>query len=155
MTIRRLTWNFLETSTAALIVHVTAQIKPRFYLETTECSFLFLHHIFLGGRVQLKCHETRWRTGRKLKVKLANAVGSQYPSHYLGTRCILHYYRWCAHLGCASSGLNWRLPADLNGLVRLAERRNLVSARVPSHFNWSPTIRRIYFMNLLNVAHIS
>jgi len=27
-------------------------------------------------------------------------------------------------------------PADWNGLVRFAERRNLVSARVPSHFNW-------------------
>ena len=26
--------------------------------------------------------------------------------------------------------------ADLNGLVRFAERRNLVSVRVPSHFNW-------------------
>ena len=25
-------------------------------------------------------------------------------------------------------------PADLNGLVRFVERRNLVSARVPSHF---------------------
>jgi len=28
-------------------------------------------------------------------------------------------------------------PVDLNGLARFAERRNLVSARVPSHFNWS------------------
>jgi hypothetical protein len=28
-------------------------------------------------------------------------------------------------------------PADLNGLVRFAERRNLVSARVPSHFRRS------------------
>jgi len=27
--------------------------------------------------------------------------------------------------------------ADLNGLVRLAERRNLVSTRVPSHFKRS------------------
>ena len=27
-------------------------------------------------------------------------------------------------------------PAYLNGLVRFAERRNLVSAHVPSHFNW-------------------
>ena len=26
-------------------------------------------------------------------------------------------------------------PADLNGLVRFAERLNLVSARVPSHSN--------------------
>jgi len=28
-------------------------------------------------------------------------------------------------------------PADLNGLVRFAERRNMVSARVPSHFQRS------------------
>jgi len=28
-------------------------------------------------------------------------------------------------------------PADLNGLIRFAERRNLVSARVPSHFKRS------------------
>jgi len=27
-------------------------------------------------------------------------------------------------------------PAGLNGLVRFAERRSLVSARVPSHLNW-------------------
>jgi hypothetical protein len=30
-------------------------------------------------------------------------------------------------------------PADLNGLTRFAERRNLVSACVPSHFNWPLT----------------
>jgi len=28
-------------------------------------------------------------------------------------------------------------PADLDGLVHFAERRNLVSARVPSHFKRS------------------
>jgi len=31
-------------------------------------------------------------------------------------------------------------PADLNGLVRFAGRRNLVSARVPSHFKRSLTL---------------
>ena len=30
-------------------------------------------------------------------------------------------------------------PADLNWLVRFAERLNLVSARVPSHFDWPLT----------------
>ena len=36
--------------------------------------------------------------------------------------------------------LDWTdAPADLNGLVRFAERRNLVSARVPSHFKRSQT----------------
>ena len=67
--------------------------------------------------------------------KLANGVGSQYPSHYLGTWCIHHYYRWCAHLGCQQS-TELTPPADLNGIIRFAERRNLFSARVPSHFNW-------------------
>jgi len=41
-----------------------------------------------------------------------------------------------AQTSAASSRLKRRLSADLNGLVRFAERRNLVPARVPSHFNW-------------------
>jgi len=40
-----------------------------------------------------------------------------------------------AHTSAASSRLNW-LPSDLNGLIRFAERQNLVSVCVPSHFNW-------------------
>ena len=88
--------------------------------------------------LQLKCDGTRWRTGGEVKGKLANGVGSQYPSHYLGTWCIQHYYRWCAHLGWTVVDWTDALPpTDLNGLVRFAERRNLVSARVTSHFNWS------------------
>ena len=50
--------------------------------------------------------------------KLANAVGSQYPSHYLGTWCIQQYYRWCAHLDCAA--VDW--TDDLNGLVLFARK---------------------------------
>ena len=72
-------------------------------------------------RLQLKCDGTRWCTGGEVKGKVANAVGSQYSSHYLGTRCIQHYYRWCAHLGCQQS--DWTdSPADLNGFVHFAER---------------------------------
>ena len=41
------------------------------------------------------------------------------------------------HSSVASSWLNLRHPADLNGLVRFAEGQNLVSARVPSHFKRS------------------
>jgi hypothetical protein len=85
-------------------------------------------------KAQVKCDGTRRRTGGEVMGKLANGVGSQYPSHYLGAWCIQHYYRWCAHLGCQYST---DVPADLNGRVRFAERRNLVSARVPSHFNRS------------------
>jgi len=42
-----------------------------------------------------------------------------------------------AHTSSATNQLNWRPLADLNGLVRFAERRNLVSGRVPSHFKRS------------------
>jgi hypothetical protein len=56
--------------------------------------------VVFAGRVQLKCDGTQWRTGEEVKEKLANGVGSQYSSQYLGTWCIQHYYRWCAHLGC-------------------------------------------------------
>jgi len=53
-----------------------------------------------GGTVQLKCDGIRRRTKGEVKGKLANEVGSQYSSHYLGTWCIQHYHLWCAHLGC-------------------------------------------------------
>jgi len=43
-------------------------------------------------RVQLRCDGTREGTGGEVKGKLANGVGSQYPSHFLGTWCIQHYY---------------------------------------------------------------
>jgi len=44
-----------------------------------------------------------------------------------------------AHTSIASIRLNWPPPpaSDFNWLVRFAERRNLVSARVPSHFKRS------------------
>ena len=50
-------------------------------------------------RVQLKCDGIQCRTGGEVNGKLENRVGSQHPSHYLGT-CIQHYYCCCAHLGC-------------------------------------------------------
>jgi len=80
-------------------------------------------------RLQLKCDGTRWRTGGEMNGKLSNGVGSQYSSHNLGTWCIQHYYRWCAHLACQQS-TELTPSADLNRLVHFAERRNLVSARV-------------------------
>ena len=44
-----------------------------------------------------------------------------------------------AYTSDVSSRLNWRPRRFINGLVRFAERRNLVSARVSSHFKRSLT----------------
>jgi hypothetical protein len=52
--------------------------------------------IYFGSlkcRLRLKCDGTGSRTGGEVEGKLANGVGIQYSSHYLGTRCIQHYYR--------------------------------------------------------------
>ena len=91
--------------------------------------------LFSSGRVQLICEGTRWRTKGAVKGKLANGVGSQCPSHCLGTRFIQHYYRW------------WRTPrlpvvdwtdapsADLNGLVRFARKKKSGFLRVCRHIS--------------------
>ena len=68
----------------------TVQSKQRLHLESKY-------------RLQFKCDGTRWRTGREVKGKMWNALGSQYHSHYLGIWCIQHYYRWCAQLDCQQS----------------------------------------------------
>jgi len=44
-----------------------------------------------------------------------------------------------AHTSAASSRTD--APAGLNGLVRFAERGNLVSARIPTHFKRSLPVR--------------
>ena len=50
-----------------------------------------------------------------------------------------------AHTSAASSRLNWRPPADLNGLVRFAERPILVSAHVPSRFRRPIPLSCVFF----------
>ena len=94
-------------------------------------------HWTMNSRVQLKRDGTRWRTGGEVKGKLANGVSSQYPSlpRNLVHPAILPLMRSTRLLV-----VDWTdAPADLNGLVRFAERQNLVSARVPSHFKRSLT----------------
>ena len=65
-----------------------------------------------------------------MRGKLANGMGNQY-SHTTSERGVSSITNADAHTSAASS------PADLNGLVRFFERRNLVSAHVPSHFKRS------------------
>ena len=85
-------------------------------------------------RVQLKCDVTRWHTGGEIKGKLENGVGT-LPRNMLYP-ALLPLIRTPQ-----LPAVDWTdAPADLNGLVRFAERRKLFSARVPSHFNWpAPT----------------
>jgi len=92
-------------------------------------------------RVQLKPDGTRWRTGGEVRGKLANGVGSQYPSlpRNMVYPALLKLMR-TPRLPV----VDWTdAPTDLNGLVRFAERQNLVSARVPSHIKRS-LLKRLF-----------
>ena len=123
---------------------IPAQFKP--YYGSLSYGYTFSYHrtLFWWG-VRVKCESTRWRTGGEVKEKLVNWVGSQYSSYYIGTWCIEHYYGTYTHIGCQL--VDWTdAPADLNGPVRFAERRNLVFARVPSHFKRSVLKYLIYAM---------
>ena len=101
-----------------------------FFSVDRWCSVCLWSLISNCGRVRLKPDGTRWRTGGEVKEKLANGVGSQY-SHTTSERGVSSITNADAHTSAASSRLNWR-PHRFNGLVRFGERRNLVSARVPS-----------------------
>jgi hypothetical protein len=115
---------------------------------------LFIPRGIISGRVQLKRDVKRWRTGGEMKGELANGVGNQYSSHYLGTWCIQHYYRWCAHTRLPV--VDWTdAPCRLNGLVRFAERRNIFSARVPSHFKRNLPIKweAVWVLETFQTSH--
>jgi len=78
----------------------------------------------------------------KWRGKLVNAVGSQVPFTLPRNMVYPTLLPLMRTPRLRSSRLNWRPRADLNGFVRFAERRNLVSARVPSHFNW-PVLKTV------------
>ena len=61
---------------------------------------------FKRCRVQMKCDGTRWRTGGVVKGKLANGVGSQYSSNYIG-KFLSSITTADAQTSAASSRINW------------------------------------------------
>jgi len=67
---------------------------------------------------------------------MANGLGSQYSSHYLGN--MVYPALLPLMLTPRLPVVYWTdAPDVLNGLVLFAERRNLVSTRVQSHFKRS------------------
>ena len=110
-----------------------------------------LEHCVSSIRVQLKRDGTWWRTGKWRGNWWMEWVGSTlHTTSELGVSSIttsnLVYPALLPLMRTPRLPVaDWTdAPADLNGLVRFAERRNLVSARVLSHFNW-PLQRAILY----------
>jgi len=123
-------------------------ISEELFKETQNKKFLGSIHCFtpkkilhlwenveIYGRVQLKCDGTRWhREGKWRGNWWIECVASTL--HTTSEHGVFSIIIAKEPTSAASSRLNWRTPDDLNRLVRFVERRNMVSARVPSHFNW-------------------
>jgi hypothetical protein len=126
---------------------------------TRKKMVLFTRKVLRAGdktvvRFQLKCDGTRWRTGGEVKRKLARlewVASTLHTTSELGVTALLPLMR-TPRLPV----VDWTdAPADLNGLVRFAERRNLVSARVPSHFKRSLFSTPIFlFSQLLRSSNL-
>jgi hypothetical protein len=101
------------------LIHIMRAVMQEYYSKLTAFfnKINYICHCFLVlekescllrkfiRTIQLKCDGTRWRKRGKVKGKLANEVGSQYPSHYLGVSSITTAD---AHTSAASSQMNWR-----------------------------------------------
>ena len=90
-----------------------------------------------NSRVQLKRDGTRWRTGGEGKGtwRMDWVASTLHTTSEHGVPALLPLLPLLRTPRLPVVDRT-DAPADLNGLVRFAERRNLVSARVPSHFNW-------------------
>ena len=129
--------NFLNLFVTNLLILRNSSGFVRDYTSVFNLGYFQNFRCFKSFAVglQLECDGTRWRMGGEVKGKVANGVGSQVPF-------TLPRNMVCPALVpliCTPRLplVDWTgAPADLNGLVHFAERRNLVSARVPSHFSW-------------------
>ena len=95
-------------------------------------------------RLQLKCDGTRWgREGKWRGNWRREWVASTL--HTTSEHVVSSITTANAHTSDASSRLNRRPSTDFNGLIHFAERRNLVSARVLSHFKWPVRGNRVLY----------
>jgi len=121
-------------------------VESAFFLSPPipQYNFSFIGAIVLCySRVQLKCdaRKGKWRGNWRMEwVASTLHTTSEHGVSSITTAD--------AHSSAANSRLNWLL-ADLNGLVRFAERINLVSARVPSHFNWPLLTEKWFSQNTI------
>jgi hypothetical protein len=94
-----------------------------------------------------EAREEKWRGNKRMEWVTSK--------HHMTAEHGLHeQYKPCRLMCTARLPIvDWTdAPADLNGLVRSAERRNLVYARVPSHFKRSLTLKKAWiFRNTLHV----
>jgi hypothetical protein len=122
--------NISSFRTLAIVLLCVTNNVIRMCIKIQTC--VFLHSLC---RIQLKCDGTRWRREGKWRGnwRMEWVASTLHTTSEHGASSIT-----TANVHSSQQVVDWTdAPADLNGLVRFAERPNLVSARVPSHFKRS------------------
>jgi hypothetical protein len=100
-------------------------------------------HSEIWGIARLKTDGTRWRTGGEVR---GNWRMEWVASNLTLPRNVVYPALLPLMRTPRLPVVDWTdAPADLNGLVRFTERRNMVSARMPSHFKWA-----VQSVNIIN-----
>ena len=95
-------WEANRFAAGQEIPHILCNPKVRYCIHQFLLSSVICYGAFCLHVVECVWNMMVHGDARELEVKgkVANGVGTQYASHFLGTWCIQHYYRWCAHLDC-------------------------------------------------------
>ena len=129
--------NFLEPSGPLQACNRTALQSEHMYISNM-CYNKYQRHVLANIR-SLSPVETWWHTvthGRGSEGETGEWSG--YPVPFTLPRDMVYPALLPLIRTRRLPVVNWTdAPAGLNGLVRFAERRNLVSACVPSHFKCS------------------
>ena len=110
--------------------------KPRFRLLYTNYSYI---HTFYAIRTEKTLVECVWNLMAHGEAREGKWRGNWRKDWVASTLTLTRNVVYPALLPLMRTtrvpAIDWTdAPADLNGLVRFGERRNLVSARVPSRF---------------------
>jgi hypothetical protein len=92
--------------------------------------------LYRSGGVRLRWRGTRRRVGAEVTGQQENAVGIQHASRPRSISSLAQYKCYQLTRPPRLQVVDWTVAhAESHGLVRFAERRNLVSAHVPSNLN--------------------
>ena len=144
----RCNWDMRKSNQAWDITETWGTVKPQaspmFSIKKSSVYAASIRAVLVQSSWNVMAHgdagEGKWRGNWRMQC-VASTLHSN-SEHGVSTITTAD-----AHTSAASSRLNWRPLADLNAFVRFAERLNLVSARVPSHFNWPLPVNNPWSLN--------
>jgi hypothetical protein len=124
--------SFLKTNCIYLLIFLFALFVICYVYLVSHLVVDCVYNVMAHGDARVE----KWRRSKRMEW----VTSKRHVTAEHGLARVVQTLQADVHSSPASSRLNWPPlppPTNLNGLVRLAERRKLVSAHVPSRFKRS------------------